>query len=75
MTPSEATREIRKREDAWAMTEIGKLFYTYEQALIAVWVKETEVECLEVPSKRLKELRTTADEARAAFLAKLRELG
>ena len=79
MTPSEAIRETREREYAWAATEIGKLFYAYERLREQAWIKDTELS-FEDPlrAKRLfnntRERWAKADEARAAFLAAIREL-
>ena len=78
MTPSEAIRETREREYAWAATEIGRLFYAYERLREQAWIKDTELGFSDLPSRgkldRMKEMWAKADEARAAFLAALRGL-
>ena len=74
-------RETRDREDAWAATEVGKLFYAYERLREQAWIKDTELSFEDPPAAKhifntgARERWAKADEARAAFLAAIRELG
>jgi hypothetical protein len=59
----------RKRYDAFKTTELGKLFLTYENALVAYWQTGDD----EVSTEELMKADRTAKDATHAFVTKLME--
>ena len=74
MTADEVLIEARKRDREWAETEIGKLFYAFENAHGQAWAADTDAAHLDNFSadRRAKRAWEKASEARAAFLTILR---
>jgi hypothetical protein len=63
----------RERYERFSQTELGKLYRTYDRAVIAYWRLDA-ADPEHVSIKRMKELDQTCREATNAFVAKLMEL-
>ena len=74
MTADEVLTAHRKRDREWAQTEIGKLFYAYENAHATAWQTDTAAGYADsvFAEKRADAAWKKEQEARAAFLLALR---
>lgn len=71
MTESEDWYALRKRFEAFRATELGQLYWAYNNAVIAYWRRDADDS---VSFKRLGELDEACRAATNAFVAKLMEL-
>jgi len=71
MTEVEDWHTRRRRYDAFTETELGKLFHTYETALVAYWRIDGDEK---ISDQRLMELDNVAKTATHNFITKLMEL-
>ena len=74
MTADEALTAHRERDREWAQTDLGRLFYSYEDAHAKAWIADTELGYRDDLSinKRVTRAWAKEQEARAAFLLALR---
>lgn len=71
MTDIEDWHVRRKRHDAFMGTDLGKLYWTYQQALIDYWRIDDKDD---IAHDKLMEFDARAKEATHVFVTKLMEL-
>lgn len=71
MSETEEWYAKRQRFETFRATELGRLYWAYDKAMIAYWRRDGDDN---VSNKRLKELDEACRTATNAFVAKLMEL-
>jgi hypothetical protein len=71
MSEAEDFHALRRRYKAFIATDLGKLFYTYDQAIIDYWRHDMDEDLSRVKFMALQE---QCRKASNAFVAKLMEL-